>query len=111
MYIIKNALKCIGRSKGRTILIGAIVLVIALSSCVGLSIRQAAESAREETLASMSVTATIAFDRSAMMSKLNGSGTGFDRNSFSDMMGMSSSLSLEEYQTYVQNSKSIFSIS
>ena len=43
MYIIKNALKCIGRSKGRTILIGAIVLVIALSSCVGLSIRQAAE--------------------------------------------------------------------
>ena len=58
MYIIKNALKCIGRSKGRTILIGAIVLVIALSSCVGLSIRQAAESAREETLASMSVTAT-----------------------------------------------------
>ena len=100
MYIIKNALKCIGRSKGRTILIGAIVLVIALSSCVGLSIRQAAESAREETLASMSVTATIAFDRSAMMSKLNGSGTGFDRNSFSDMMGMSSSLSLEEYQTY-----------
>ena len=39
MYIIRNALKCIGRSKGRNILIGIIVLVIAISACIGLSIR------------------------------------------------------------------------
>ena len=43
MYIVKNALKCLGRSKGRSILIGVIVLVIAVSACIGLSIRQAAE--------------------------------------------------------------------
>lgn len=102
MYIIKNALKCIGRSKGRNILIGVIVLAIAISSCIGLSIRQAAESAKKETLASLSVTATIAFDRSAMMAQMTGGtegGKGFDRNSFAGMMG-ASSLSLEEYQTY-----------
>ena len=29
MYIIKNALRCISRAKGRNILIGIIVLVIA----------------------------------------------------------------------------------
>jgi putative ABC transport system ATP-binding protein len=45
MYIIKNALRCIGRSKGRNVLIGIIALVIAISACIGLSIRQAAESA------------------------------------------------------------------
>lgn len=70
MYLIKNALKCISRSKGRNILIGVIVFVIAVSSCIGLSIRQAAESARKEMLASMSVTATISFDRTAMMSQM-----------------------------------------
>ena len=43
MYIIKNARRCIGRSKGRNILIGIIALVIAVSACIGLSIRQAAE--------------------------------------------------------------------
>ncbi len=35
MYIIRNALKCIGRSKGRNILIGVIVLVIAVSAVWG----------------------------------------------------------------------------
>ena len=42
MYIIKNAFRCIGRAKGRNILIGIIALVIAISACIGLSIRQAA---------------------------------------------------------------------
>ena len=42
MFVLKNALKCIARSKARNILIGIIVLVIATSACIGLSIRQAA---------------------------------------------------------------------
>lgn len=110
MYIIKNALRCIGRSKGRNILIGVIVLVIAVSSCIGLSIRQAADDAKEKTMDSMTITATISFDRQAMMSEI-GKGTensdsseppSFDRSQFSAMMGESSSLSLEEYLTYAQ---------
>ena len=50
MYIIKNAFKCICRAKGRNVLIGIIALVIAVSACLGLSIRQAAESAKESAL-------------------------------------------------------------
>ena len=50
MYIIKNALLCISRSKGRNILIGIIALVIAVSACIGLSIRQAAESAKASAI-------------------------------------------------------------
>ena len=40
MYIVKNALRSIFRSKGRSILILIIALVITLSACVTLSIRQ-----------------------------------------------------------------------
>ena len=104
MYIIKNALRCIGRSKGRNVLISIIALVIAVSACLGLSIRQAAESAKESTLSELSITATISYDRSSMMNDMMGGGVpgggGFDRDQFKDMMGNASSLTLEEYQKY-----------
>lgn len=111
MYIVKNALKCISRSKGRNVLIGIIVLVIATSACVGLSIRQAAESAREDALENLSITGTISFDRQSMMSEMGkpdgeSSGSdkeesgGFDRSKFKEMMGESSGLTLEEYEKY-----------
>ncbi|MGM9635576.1 MAG: ABC transporter permease, partial [Candidatus Avispirillum sp.] len=97
MYIIKNALKCIGRSKGRSILIGLIVLVIAVSSCVGLSIRRAAEKAKAETLEGLTVTATISFDRQSVMSQLHGGDNPgsaengqFDKGQFSKLMGEAS---------------------
>lgn len=109
MYIIKNALRCIGRSKGRNVLIGVIVLSIAVAACIGLSIRQASENARQETLENMSVTATINFDRQSMMEQMGGRPGGgfqggerpsFDRDSFSQMMGDSQALPLEEYERY-----------
>ena len=111
MYIIKNALRCISRSKGRNVLIGIIALVIAISACIGLSIRQAAESAKESTLEGLSVTGTISYDRSSVMGNLGGgfggsgfpgsSGGGkFDREQFENIMGNASSLTLEEYQLY-----------
>lgn len=111
MFIFKNALRCISRSKGRNILIGIIALVIAVSACIGLSIRQAAENAKEETLEGMSVTATISFDRQSMMSGMGNTegnsdtgsrGGGFDKGQFAEMMGDASSLTLEEYQSYAQ---------
>ncbi|MBR5322585.1 MAG: ABC transporter permease [Clostridia bacterium] len=110
MYIIKNAFRCISRSKGRNILIGIIALVIAVSACIGLSIRQAAESAKTSALEGMSVTATISYDRGSMMQQMGGGGRGqgggggfsFDRNQFADMMGKSSSLTLDEYKKYAE---------
>ena len=107
MYIIKNAFRCIGRSKGRNILIGIIALVIAVSACLGLSIRQAAESAKQSALDELTVTAAISYDRSAMMNNMMGggkgqSGGGFDRDQFKNMMGSASALTLEEYQKYAE---------
>ena len=112
MYIIKNALRCIGRSKGRNILIGIIALVIAVSACIGLSIRQAAESAKTSALEGMSVTATISYDRASAMGNMAGGrpgmggggfmGGSFDPSQFGDIMGKSSSLTLEEYLKYAE---------
>ena len=105
MYIIKNALRCIGRSKGRNILISIIALVIAVSACLGLSIRQAAESAKKSALEELNITATISYDRSSMMNNMMGgekgqSGGKFDRDQFKNTMGSASELTLEEYQKY-----------
>lgn len=111
MYIIKNAFKCIGRSRGRNILIGVIVFVIAVSACIGLSIRQAAENAKSETLEGLTVTATISFDRQKAMNDMISEDNGdisengrpsFDRDKFSDFMGESSSLTLDEYKKYAE---------
>ncbi len=99
MYIFKNALRCIGRAKGRSILIGIISLVIAVSACIGLSIRQAAQSAKADALSGMSVSATIAVDRQGMMGNFGSIG-GFDKESFSQMLGNASALTLEEYLKY-----------
>ena len=111
MYIIKNAFRCIGRSKGRNILIGIIALVIAISACIGLSIRQASENAKTTALEGLSITATISYDRANAMGQLGGGrpggfggGGGFDRDQFSDLMGSASSLTLEEYQKYAEAS-------
>lgn len=43
-------------------MLGIIALILAVSCCVGLSIRQAAESTRKETAESLNVTATISFE-------------------------------------------------
>lgn len=43
MYIIKNAFKNVIRNKGKSILIGVIVTVIMLSSCIALAIHRSAE--------------------------------------------------------------------
>ena len=112
MYIFKNALKCISRSKGRNVLIGIIVFVIALSACIGLSIRRSAQKAKEETLSTMSITATISFDRKQAMQNMappqGNSGErpegGFDRDQFSSFMGENSALTLDEYKKYAKAS-------
>ena len=42
MYILKNAFKSISRSKGRNILVGIIVVLIAVASCIALAINNSA---------------------------------------------------------------------
>jgi len=98
MYIFKNALKNISRSLGRNILIGIITLVIAVSSCVALSIKQAAKTAETENLNNLSITASIGVD----MQKIQ-SNAGTDRTSLRTLMSEYSSLSLSDMQKYADS--------
>ena len=108
MYIFKNALRSIQRSKGRNILIGIIVFVIAVASCIGLSIQNAAEKAREASLDSVTITAQISVDMDSMMSGMmqnikpgeDGQMPSFDKDSFRENMKGIEELTLEEQQKY-----------
>lgn len=74
MYIIKNALSNIWSSKGRNILIGVIVLVIAASSCVALSVKESASKAETDGLKNLTITGTISYDREKLMKQAQSSG-------------------------------------
>lgn len=74
MYFVKNALKSISRSKGRNVLIGIIILVIAASSCVALSIRNSANEIVNNQRESFDITATLGVDRNALRNDLQSSG-------------------------------------
>ena len=59
MYIIKNAFRCISRAKGRSILIGLVVLLLSVSSCIGLSIKEANRTLKKQYADNMELTATV----------------------------------------------------
>lgn len=67
MYIIKNAWKNITRSKGRNILVGAIVVLIAVASCVALAIQNAAAEIVSQQKQASEIVATLNVDRQKMM--------------------------------------------
>ena len=63
MYILKNSLISIFRNKGRNILIGLIILVIACSSTVTLAIRNTANNLVKNYEESQEIIASISFNR------------------------------------------------
>ncbi len=67
MYIFKNALLSIKRNKGRNILIGIIILVIACASSIALAIHNTATNLIKSYEDSITKEATITFNRKGMM--------------------------------------------
>lgn len=100
MYIIKNAFRNIMRTKGRNVLIGIIIAVIACSCCIGLSIRQAADDAKQSTMEGMSIEAEISIDRNAMMEGMKSDDGGMDKTDFKGFDSVS--LELDEMLTYAK---------
>ena len=70
MYIFKNAWTSITRSKGRNILICIIIIVIAASCAITLSIRNSANKIVKSYEESYEVEASISMDRNALMESL-----------------------------------------
>lgn len=72
MYILKNSLVSIMRNKGRNILIGIIILVIACASTVTLAIRNTANNLVKNYEEAHDIIATISFDRNQLSSQFKG---------------------------------------
>ena len=70
MYILKNAWKNITRNKGRNILIGIIIIVIAAASSITLAIRESANDIVKAYQEKNKIEATIGMDRNSLMNML-----------------------------------------
>lgn len=95
MYIVKNAWRNLLRAKGRNILIGLIVCIIALSSCIALIIMESADNTAKDGLNNLDITATIGVDREKLMSDATKDGT--DPR---DVMTSVDPLTLKQMKTY-----------
>lgn len=72
MYIIKNAFASISRNKGRNILIGIIITVIACACTIALAIRNTANMTVEEYQNANDIVGTISFNRQSLMENFKG---------------------------------------
>lgn len=70
MFVVKNAWKSVTRNKGRNMLIIVIVTIIAAAATIGLSIRQAAATARSSGLDNTTATAQISLDRGKLIFRI-----------------------------------------
>ncbi len=70
-YIFKNAFKAIARNKGRNILIGIIVMVIACACAVTLSIRNSANKLVEAYENKYNVEASLTYNREKLMENIS----------------------------------------
>ena len=70
MYIMKNAFISISRNKGRNILIGIIITVIACACTITLAIRSTANMTVEEYQNASDIVGSISFDRQSLMVKI-----------------------------------------
>ncbi len=122
MFVLRNAVKSVTRNKGRNILVIVIVTIIAAAATIGLSIRQAAATARTSGLENTTITAQISLDREKLISESrqnsdsgssdtsgsddssNGGQPDFDsmRSALADKQ-----LSLSDYQKYAKASSSV----
>ena len=71
MYILKNAWISISRNKGRNILIGLIILVIAASATITLAINNTATDLINSYVSAYDKEVTISFDRTSMSDKFD----------------------------------------
>ena len=102
MYIFKNAWKNITRNKGRNILIGIIVIVIASASSITLAIRKSANDIVTAYQEKNKIEATIGMDRNSLMGILRK-----DNSSQEDMINAFNkieSVTVEEIEKYGESS-------
>ena len=98
MYILKNSFISIIRNKGRNILIGIIILVIACSATVTLAIRNTANTLVKNYKESNEIIATISFERQKLSGEFQG-GEDAEKSNIEAFNNIEA-LTLENIKTY-----------
>ena len=106
MYILKNALVSITRNKGRNLLIGIIIVVIAASTTITLAIKSSAKNLIESYESQYDVTATIGINRESMRGEMrmdrdmSEENREAQKNNMMDIFSSASNITEENIKTY-----------
>ncbi len=103
MYIIKNALTSIVRNKGRNLLIGIIILVIACTISVTLAINNSSNSLIESYKSKYETEATLGVNRENMMGNFNPEDRESSREEMSEMFSSASNITVEDIESYADS--------
>ncbi|MBE6157348.1 MAG: ABC transporter permease [Firmicutes bacterium] len=103
MFIFKNALISITRNKGRNILIGAIILVIACASTITLAINNTASDLINSYQSAYDKELTISFDRKNMMKDMDFSNKD-NRESMKEKISSISSYTISDVENFAKSS-------
>lgn len=103
MYIFKNALVSITRNKGRNILIGIIILVIACASAVTLAIHNSASSLIESYKNKYEVEATLSMNRKDMMNNFNPEEREQSKENMQDAFQQANNISVSDIKKYADS--------
>ena len=94
MYILKNAITSIVRNKGRNILIGIVIIVIAASISITLAINNTSASLINSFKNKYATTATIGINRENMMKDFDSENKDESKKNMQDAFSSISSLSV-----------------
>lgn len=106
MYIIKNALKSITRNKGRNLLIGTIIIVIACAATISLAIITSATSLIKSYENKYDIKATIGVNREQMRGEMQMDRNAPDdekedrRENMNNMFNEANNISIEDINNY-----------
>ena len=103
MYILKNAITSIKRNKGRNLLIGLIIMVIASAVTVTLAINNTAASLIKAYKDKYQVEASITFNRENMMKDFNPSDRENSKSDMKNKFSLASSLTESDIKNYADS--------
>ncbi len=103
MYILKNAITSIKRNKGRNLLIGLIIMVIASAVTVTLAINNTAASLIKAYKDKYQVEASITFNRENMMKDFNPSDKENSKSDMKDKFSLASNLTESDIKNYADS--------
>lgn len=104
MYILKNAITSIVRNKGRNILIGIVIIVIAASISITLAINNTSASLINSFKNKYATTATIGINRENMMKDFDSENKDESKKNMQEAFSSISSLSVSDIKKFA-NSK------